>query len=247
MNHDIAPLLLPVATFSPTPGGQRNKDRRRQPKLLQKRGVLRFDLIEAFFIEADQIHLVYRHNDLTNPKQAEQLSMTAALLAHPFVGRDHHHRGIGRRGPRNHVLQKFLVPRRIDNDVIPVSAPKLNLRGIDRDVLFLFLGERVEDKGVLERLSFPFARLANVLDFSGSKRPGVGQNPADQGRFPVINMTNKNDRCRELRIAGPDTGWEEAPLASVSSFIASFRNPKSAIRNHRNPRARSFCMAWGSW
>ena len=128
------------------------------------------------------------------PEQTEQLSVPAALLAHAFIRRDHHHRRIGAGRPGDHVLQEFLMTRRVDDDVVTPGAPKLNLRRIDRDVLLLLLRERIEHKGVFERLALRRARLAEALSILPSGSESVSsQNPADQRRLAVIDMTDEND------------------------------------------------------
>ena len=143
----------------------RNKGACCQSEALQESAIFRLDLPEAVFRKAGQIHFVHRDNHLAQAEETEQLSVPAALLAHTFIRRDHHDRGIGAGRPGDHVLQEFLMAGRIDDDVVAPGAPKLNLRRIDRDVLLLLLGERIEDKGVFERLALRRARLPQALDF----------------------------------------------------------------------------------
>ena len=166
---------------------------------MQERAIFRLDLAEAVFRKAGQIHFVHGHNHFAQPEETEQLSVPAALFAHPFIRRDHHDRGIGAGRARDHVLQEFLMPGRIDNHVVAPGAAKLNLRRIDRDVLLLLLGERIKDKGVFERLALRRARLPQAVDFPVGERIGLGQNSADQRGFTVIDVTDEND-LQTLRV-----------------------------------------------
>ena len=173
--------------------GDGNKNAFRDADILQKRSVFFFDLAEAILAIAREIHFVHGHNNLPKIEQTEQLSVPAALLAHAFIRRDHYDRRIGIRCAGDHVLQEFLMAGRVDDDVVPPGAPKLNLRRIDRDVLLLLLGERIKHKGVFERFSARCARFAKAFDFALGQRIRVRQNPTDQRGLAVIDVADKDD------------------------------------------------------
>ena len=72
--------------------------------------------------------------------------MAAALFAHTFVRADYEDRCVSPRRAGDHVLQKFLVPRRIDDGVTAARCSKRNLGRIDGDVLLLLLEKRIEQE-----------------------------------------------------------------------------------------------------
>ena len=112
------------------------------------------------------------------------------------------------------------MTRRVDDDVVTPGAPKLNLRRIDRDVLLLLLRERIEHKGVFERLALRRATRCEALDLALGQRSRFVENPADQRGLAVIDVADKND-------------LQTRPVCGRCGF-------------HMNPFARSFCIACGS-
>src|SRR6266480_4723417 len=96
--------------------------------------------------------------------------MAPALFARAFVGRNHHYGRVRAGSAGNHILEEFLVPWRIDDDVVPGPGAKVNLGGIDRDVLLLFFRERIKDKGILELPSLRFTTRLERFDFPFRQR-----------------------------------------------------------------------------
>ena len=90
--------------------------------------------------------------------------MSPGLLLQAFPRIEQHDRRIrtGRAG--DHVLEKFLVAGRIDDDVTPPLRAELNLRGVDGDVLLLLFQQRIEQKGVFKFHALGVARLLNLLN-----------------------------------------------------------------------------------
>ena len=119
--------------------------------------------------------------------------MPAGLLLQTLARVEQHDRGIraGRAG--DHVLKKFLVPRRVDDDVVPRRGAKLNLRRVDRDVLLLLLQQRVEQEGVFEVHALRRASLLDLLDLAVRQRVRVEQQPPDQRRLAMIDMADNDD------------------------------------------------------
>src|SRR4029078_6263796 len=90
--------------------------------------------------------------------------------------------------PGDHVLEKFFMPRRIDDDVVPALPTEKCPRRIDRDALLLFFKKRIEQERVLEFLSLlPTDRL-NLLKLPIRQRPRVGVETPQQSGLSVVHM-----------------------------------------------------------
>ena len=134
---------------------------------------------EIAFQKIRQIHLVHDHDEMPDSKHAEQIGVPPALFAHAFVGADHQDGGVGARRAGDHVLQEFLVSRRVDDDVFASRRSKRNLGRVDRDVLILLFEQRVEQKSEFKFHSLRRARFLHHLDLAFRERIGVVQNPTD--------------------------------------------------------------------
>ena len=179
---------------------RRNKSTRLERKIDKKLSVFPFDFPESLLRKIHEVHLVYDHDDLLDAEQAEQIGVPAALLTHPFAGGDDQNCSISSRCARDHVFQELFVAGRVDDGVLAARRPKRNLRGVDRDVLFLLLEQRVEQKRKFKFHPFRRTRLLHHLDLPFRKRVRVLQNPADQRGLAVVNVTDKNNLYRQLWI-----------------------------------------------
>ncbi len=112
--------------------------------------IFALDLAKGRFRISRQVHLVNHHHDLPDAEQTQQISVSPTLLAHAFVRRDDEDGRVRARRAGDHVLEEFLVPRRVDDDVLPLRRAKRNLRRVDRDVLRLLFEQRIEQKGIFE-------------------------------------------------------------------------------------------------
>src|SRR4051812_47373702 len=112
-------------------GSNRHKTPRVHSELFQESPVLSLDRSESSLRVVDQVHFVYQDHDLSNAEHAEQISMPAALLLDPFVGRNQQNRRISRRGARYHILQELLMTRGIDDDVWTQFRAKPDLGHVD--------------------------------------------------------------------------------------------------------------------
>ena len=119
--------------------------------------------------------------------------MAPALLARAFVGRNYHDRGLGAGCACYHVFEEFFVARRVDHHILARPGSEMNLGCVDRDVLLLFFSECVEDKRVLELPSLRLTTGSERFDFSFRQRIRPFQDPANQSRFPVIDMADENN------------------------------------------------------
>ena len=181
-------------------GRRRDKYPRVQSEFAKKFAILLFDLAKAFLRVMYEVHFVYDHNRLLNTKHAEQISVAAALFAHPFVPVDCEDRCVCPRCAGDHVLQKLLVPRCIDDGVTAAPGTKRNLRRIDRDILFLLLEQRVKQEREFKLHRFGRAGLFYLVDLAFGERAGVVQDPSNQRRLAMVNVTDENNTQLRLDI-----------------------------------------------
>ena len=143
-------------------GRRRNECPRVQAKLAKKLPIFLLDLAKSLLrVVRRDPSCSRRPRYLPDAEHAQQISVPPALLAHAFVRGDDQDRRIRARRAGDHVLQKFLVPWRIDDDVMAPRCSKRNLRRIDRDVLLLLFEKRIEQKSDIRTASLlprrPFA------------------------------------------------------------------------------------------
>ena len=175
--------------------------------------------------------------------------MPPGLFFQPFLGIDQQD-GLIRGGrPGDHVFDELPVPGSIDDLKRPSRMTKFNPRGVDRDVLRLLLKQRIQEEGVLKRHPLLPAGLFHRLQLPLRQGIRVRQQPANQGGFSVVHMAHHhNSRPRFLQTArggrASHAFREKGRLESGRHRLGRRRHDDSA---HRNPLARSFCMALRSW
>ena len=174
-------LRRPAENIVAVPGSHRNDLGRRHANTGQVAADFRRNLGEALFGKVHGVHFVDRHGQLLQPQQMQQIAMAPRLLAHAFHGVDDQHRGIGIGGAGDHVLKKFLVARRIDDDIGTQTTVELDMGGIDGDALIPFGLQGVHDKGPLERHAAPLADLPQTFHLAVGQCPGFMQQAPDQG------------------------------------------------------------------
>ena len=86
--------------------------------------------------------------------------------------------------PGDHVLEKLLVPRRIDDDIVPALPAEERPCRIDGDSLLLFLKKRIEQECVLEFLPLLPADRLDLFEFAVRQRPRVGIETPSKVDFP---------------------------------------------------------------
>jgi hypothetical protein len=116
------------------------------------------------------------------------------VLTHAFLRIDDEQRRVRARRARHHVLEELHVARRIDDDVVPQRALEEHPRRVDRDALGLLVLQRVEQERVFERLRVPGAGGANGVELSLGQGTGIGEQAADDGALPVIDVTGDDNR-----------------------------------------------------
>src|SRR5438270_10773237 len=118
--------------------------------------------------------------------------MTPTLLSCALVRRDYDHRRISRGRAGNHILQELLVAGRVDDRESAILGPKMDLGGVDGDVLLLLLRQRIEDESVLEPPAVPLTRRPNCFQFSFGKRVRRLEDPPNHRRFSMVDMSDED-------------------------------------------------------
>ncbi len=108
----------------------------------------------------------------------------------------------------------------VDDAVGTFFRLEINLRSVDRDALFLFFFQGIEQEGKFETFALLVADVFDGLDFAFGQTAGVRQQSANERGFAVVYMTN-DDKPQEL------AAWSTTII--VGHYIYPF--------------ARSFCMA----
>ncbi len=94
---------------------------------------------------------------------------------------------------RNHVLEKFLVAGRIDDDVKAALPFEEGPRRVDGDALFLLFEEGIEQKRVFELLALLAANGLNFFQLPVRQRTGIGIQPPEQGGLAVIHVPHDHN------------------------------------------------------
>ena len=89
-----------------------------RPMVVSQARYSRFDLVEPLLAVVLEVHLVHQHRDLADAQQVEQVAVAAGVFLHAFVRVDEQQRRLGTGGAGDHVLEKLLVARRVDDHVL---------------------------------------------------------------------------------------------------------------------------------
>src|SRR3954471_3592198 len=119
--------------------------------------------------------------------------MSPALFPSTLIRRDYDSRRVGRGRAGDHVLEKLLVPGRIDDGEPALSSPKMDLGGVDRDILLLLFSEHIEDKRVFKPPAFPLTRGPDRLELSFRKRVRRFEDPPNYSRLSMVDMSDEYD------------------------------------------------------
>ena len=155
--------------------------------------VLGFDLVEPGLAVVFQVHFVDQHRDLPDAQQVQEIPVPARILLHAFMRVDQQQRRFGVRRARDHVLEELLVPRRVDDDVLPPLGLEPDLGRVDCDVLVALGLQRVHQVGPLERNAAALGDLPQLLELAFRQRAGVVEQPADERGFSVVHMADDDD------------------------------------------------------
>jgi len=161
----------------------------REPERRTQRPRLHRDGIEALLGEADQIHLVDRHDNVANAQERRDLSMPASLHDDAGAGVDQHDRQVRRRGSGEHVAGVALVAGGVGKDERPAWRREVPVGHVDRDPLLALGAQAVGDRRQVKRAVAPGHRGQLVRH----QQPGVEQQPADQGRLAIVHRAGRRE------------------------------------------------------
>lgn len=152
--------------------------------------------LEAVLGVVDQVHLVDRDHDVVEAEQVQDVAVAAGLLLDPFLGIDHQDGGIGRGGTGDHVLQKLLMARRVDDDVGAGRGLEEDLGCVDGDALVALGLQGVEHERPFHRHPAPVGHGLHRFHLAVGQGAGVVQHAADQGRLAVVHMADDDELHR---------------------------------------------------
>src|SRR5581483_9892232 len=174
-------------------GGDGDEELRLDADGLEEAAVFAFDLLEAFARIILQVHFVDQHGDLADAEEIEQIAVAAGLLLHAFGGVDEQQRGLGIGGAGDHVLEKFLVAGRVNDDVLAFLRLEPDLGGVDGDVLVALGLEGVHEVGPLKGNATALGDFLKLLELALGERASVVEQAADEGGFSVVDVADDDD------------------------------------------------------
>ncbi len=169
---------------------------RRQAEFGEERGDFIGHGLEAHGVEIDEVDLVDDDRNLPQSQELQDEGMAARLFAHTFGGIDHQQGRLGLGDAGDGVLQEFLVPRRVDDDIGALGGLEEDLRRVDGDALVALGLEGIQQERPFQRTA---ALVAGGLEFGElafGQAAGVMQQAADQGRLAVIDMADDGEGKR---------------------------------------------------
>jgi len=134
-------------------GGHRDEGHAIEADLFGEAAVVVADAPEHRLGVVDEVHLVDRDDDATDPKQRNEVAVAARLREHAAAGIDHQHGGVGGRGARHHVAGVLLVARRVGDDELSLVGGEEAIGDVDRDALLALRGEAVDEQREVEVLA----------------------------------------------------------------------------------------------
>ncbi len=154
------------------------------------RAVFGLDLAEALLGVAGQVHLVDRQRHVPDAHGRNDVAVPPGLRQDPLarVGQDH--RAVRGRGAGRHVPGVLLVAWRIGHDEAPPRRREVAVGDVDRDALLALGRQPVEKKRVVELLALraePPRVGGKLLQVVIEEEPRLPEQPADQGRFAVVD------------------------------------------------------------
>ena len=165
-----------------------NKQRIRCSDVRQKAGEFRDNGIVDSLVEAHQIHLVDRHNEMLDAQQIGNKCMTPRLRQHAVARVDQNNGQIGGRRAGRHIARVLLVAGRIGNDELAFRRGKIAVRDVDCNALFAFGAQAVGEQREIDQTA---AGIGRRLDHAGKlvfvDALGIVKQASDESTFTVVN------------------------------------------------------------
>ena len=172
--------------------------------------------------------------------------MSSCLLFQSFVCIDQQDGFFCSRSTRDHILNKFTVAWSVDNFERLSHVSETDPRGVDRDVLGLFLEKSIEEEGILQRHPLFSRGFFCGFQLTFGQGTSISKKPPNQSGLPMIHMSHDHDTGSRF------LGSSCCPSSTLSlrkedrdiilwQRLGCWRHGDSLA--HMNPFARSFCMA----
>ena len=186
-------MLAPVGDIISELGTDRNDLLWNRLELPEELPIFLLNPVEHILPIADQIHLVHDDGELAYAQERQEIAMLLGLLLHALQGIDQQQRPFGPGRPGDHVLEKLLMPRRIDDDVVPALPAEERPRRIDGDSLLLLFKKGIEQERILEFFALLPADGLDLFKLAIRQRSRVGIETPQQGGLPVVHMPDDDD------------------------------------------------------
>src|SRR5580765_5728991 len=186
-------LFAPVGDIISELGADRNDLLWNRLELPEELPIFLFNPVEHILPIADQIHLVHDDGKLAYTQQRQEITMLLGLFLHSLQGIDQQQRPFSPGRPGDHVLEKLLVPRRVDDDVVPALPTEKRPRRIDRDPLFLLFEKGIEQKRIFELLALLPTDSLDLFKLAVRQRSRIGIEAPKQGGLPMVHMPDDDD------------------------------------------------------
>ncbi len=160
------------------------------------------DPVEYALVEADEIHLVDRHDHLANAEHSRNGGVAARLRQQALARIHQQHRDIRRRCAGDHVAGVLFVARRVGEDEAAALSLEIAVRDVDRDALLPLGREAIHQQGVVDRAApgravaaaVAFERLHHVVRDAAA----LVEQAADERGFAVIHAAAGEDAKERL-------------------------------------------------
>ena len=152
------------------------------------------DLAEHVLAVVDQVHLVYRDDEVRDPEQRRDERVASRLRQHALARIDQHDREMCRRRAGRHVARILFVSRRVGDDELAFRRREVAVGDINGDSLLALgpqsVGQQREvnsaarpvDLRVLDRCELVFVDALRVVE-----------QPADQGGLAVVHTACRGE------------------------------------------------------
>src|SRR5690349_6207749 len=170
--------------------------------------------------------------------------MLFGLFFHAFQRIDQQQRPFGSGRTGDHILEKLLMSRRIDDDVVSTLPTEKRPGRIDSNSLLLLFKEGIKEERVLEFLPLLPADRLDLFEFAIRQRSRVGIETPQQGGLPMVHMPDDNDvqivrwfresffhsETPECSNRQPSkAAGEEKPEAYPLRYVEDFSDPRTPL------------------
>jgi hypothetical protein len=161
----------------------------RTPELIYELDEIFADRLISLLAVTDQIHFVYRNDEVTDSQQMSDERMPPALR-HDAVPRiDKNYSEICIAGARYEIARVLFVAGSVGDDELSLRRCEIAVRDVDRDALFAFGLETIGQEREVDPLAAaPFVFASRAFDLINESAFCFDQQPAYERGFSVIDV-----------------------------------------------------------